>query len=77
MDVIERMDKARKLGNVFYLYLVFSIVNVLIHIANYYNGFLNASYLGDGKYSISKEEKGNVIRIVIDKDGNEISREEE
>ena len=41
MDVIERMDKARKLGNVFYLYLVFSIVNVLIHIGNYYNGFLN------------------------------------
>ena len=41
MDVIERMDRTRKLGKVFYLYFVFSIVNVGIHIANYYNGFLN------------------------------------
>ena len=40
MDIVELMDKNKRLGRAFYLYTVFTLVNLCIHVSNYYQGFL-------------------------------------
>ena len=41
MDVIERLERTKKLRVVFYLYAAFTYINLFIHVENYYQGFLS------------------------------------
>ena len=52
MDAIERMDRTKKIKGALYLYLVFTYVNLLIHVANYKQGFL--SEYGDYELYLEK-----------------------